>query len=258
MSVIERDVVLVGKDEDGNECIDLPVTRLGNIEDTADTKEALADNDCIPLVDSADNGKMKKIPWSVVKNKLSAKEGSVTTAGTGAAYTAAVDGITELKAGLRISIVPHTVSTSTTPTLNVNGLGAKGIRRRLSSSAASLQGGYAASWLASGKPFTLTYDGTYWVVEGLTKPDAKDLSEPVPVSKGGTGAASAAEALTKLGAAPSSHNQAASTITAGTFAGGVIANGSGQSPGTSLLRNSKLVTSDTTPSHNGEICWTYE
>ena len=202
MSVIERDVVLVGKDEDGNECIDLPITRLGNIEDTADTKEALADNDHIPLVDSADNGKMKKIPWSVVKNKLSAKEGSVTTAGTGAAYTAAVDGITELKAGLHISIVPHTVSTSTTPTLNVNGLGAKGIRRRLSSSAASLQGGYAASWLASGKPFTLTYDGTYWVVEGLTKPDAKDLSEPVPVSKGGTGATTAAAALASLGAAP--------------------------------------------------------
>ena len=58
--------------------------------------------------------------------------------------------------------------------------------------------------------------------------------------------------------AASSHNQAASTITAGTFAGQVIANGSGQTPATSLLRNSKLVSADTNPTVNGEICWTYE
>ena len=54
-----------------------------------------------------------------------------------------------------------------------------------------------------------------------------------------------------------SHNQAASTITAGTFAGQVVANASGQTPGTSLLRNSKLVSADTNPSNNGEINWTY-
>ena len=55
-----------------------------------------------------------------------------------------------------------------------------------------------------------------------------------------------------------SHNQAASTITAGTFAGQVVANSSGQTPGTSLLRNSKLVSADTNPTVNGEINWTYE
>lgn len=55
-----------------------------------------------------------------------------------------------------------------------------------------------------------------------------------------------------------SHNQAASTITAGTFAGQVVANSSGQTPGTSLLRNSKLVSAETNPTVNGEICWTYE
>ena len=54
-----------------------------------------------------------------------------------------------------------------------------------------------------------------------------------------------------------SHNQAASTITAGTFAGQVVANSSGQTYSTMLLRNSKLVSSDTNPSTNGEICWTY-
>ena len=62
----------------------------------------------------------------------------------------------------------------------------------------------------------------------------------------------------QVGAAASNHNQAASTITAGTFAGQVVANGSGQTPATSLLRNSKLVSADTNPTVNGEICWTYE
>lgn len=60
------------------------------------------------------------------------------------------------------------------------------------------------------------------------------------------------------GKAAASHNQAASTITAGTFAGQVVANGSGQTPGTSLLRNSRLVSADTNPTVNGEICWTYK
>lgn len=54
------------------------------------------------------------------------------------------------------------------------------------------------------------------------------------------------------------HTQAASTITAGTFAGAVVAQTTSQTPGTSLLRNSKIVSTDTNPSNNGEICWTYE
>lgn len=57
---------------------------------------------------------------------------------------------------------------------------------------------------------------------------------------------------------PTAHNQAAGTITAGTFAGQVVANSSGQAVGTSLLRNSKLVSADTNPTVNGEINWTYK
>lgn len=46
--------------------------------------------------------------------------------------------------------------------------------------------------------------------------------------------------------------------TGGTFTGIVKAAGEGyQAPGTSLLRNTKLVSSDTTPTVNGEINWTY-
>lgn len=43
----------------------------------------------------------------------------------------------------------------------------------------------------------------------------------------------------------------------GTFTGTIKAGGSYQSYSTSLLRNSKLVSTDTTPSVNGEINWTY-
>lgn len=48
---------------------------------------------------------------------------------------------------------------------------------------------------------------------------------------------------------------AASKITAGTFAGAVVANSAGQAPGTSLMRNSKIVSKETTPTVNGEIFW---
>lgn len=50
----------------------------------------------------------------------------------------------------------------------------------------------------------------------------------------------------------------ASTISGGTFSGAVMANASGQAPGESLLRNSKLVSADTNPTVEGEICWTYK
>ena len=62
------------------------------------------------------------------------------------------------------------------------------------------------------------------------------------------------------------HTQAASTITAGTFAGQVVANSAGQTPGTKLIRNSKLLAASafdavadwTSHITNGEIAWRYE
>lgn len=78
-----------------------------------------------------------------------------------------------------------------------------------------------------------------------------------PLSHKSRHATGGADAITPadIGAAPGSHTQAASTITAGTFPGAVAAGS--QAAGTSLLRNSKLVSADTDPSVNGEINWTY-
>ena len=69
--------------------------------------------------------------------------------------------------------------------------------------------------------------------------------------------AQAAAALVEIPSTPPAHNQSASTITAGTFAGQVAANSSGQTPDSYVLRNSKLVSTEEAPTINGQICWVY-
>ena len=54
------------------------------------------------------------------------------------------------------------------------------------------------------------------------------------------------------------HKHTAGEVLSGTFAGQVVAHESAQTPSTSLLRNSKLVSVETTPAVNGEIYWQYE
>ena len=123
----------------------------------------------------------------------------VTTSGTGAAYTADVNGITSLKAGVNFVMIPHTVSTQRNPTLNVNGLGAKLLKMRLSSYTSATTSFKAANSLAANKPVRVMYDGAQWVIDGYVYPDAKGLYGAVPVSSGGTGATTAEEARKNLG-----------------------------------------------------------
>lgn len=59
-----------------------------------------------------------------------------------------------------------------------------------------------------------------------------------------------------LGTSFTEHGHAASKITAGTFAGQVIA--SGQTPNVYCVRNQKLSATVETPTVNGAICWQYE
>lgn len=94
------------------------------------------------------------------------------------------------------------------------------------------------------------FDGNY---NNLTnKPSIPTVSSSVSSSSTTTAASSSAvkQAYDKAAAAmPKS---------GGTFTGTIKAAGEGyQAPGTSLLRNSRLVSADTTPTVNGEIFWTY-
>lgn len=56
---------------------------------------------------------------------------------------------------------------------------------------------------------------------------------------------------------PAAHTHIANDISSGTFKGNVSAAAAGQNPASSLLRNSKLVSEETDPTVNGEICWVY-
>lgn len=131
------------------------------------------------------------------KVAMSVMESIVTTSGTGEAYTATVDSITELTAGVSFVMIPNTVSTTTMPSLNVNNLGEKYIRRRLSNSTSTTVAGSSANWIGANKPVRVTYDGTYWVLD-LIRPSATDIYGTVPIASGGTGASNGATALANL------------------------------------------------------------
>lgn len=96
------------------------------------------------------------------------------TSGTGSAYTATVNGLT-LVAGASFVMVPHVASTTTVPTLNVNSLGAKNIRMRLSSNISSTIQLIRSNFLVANKPVKVVYDGTYWVLDDFVQPDANHL-----------------------------------------------------------------------------------
>ena len=79
----------------------------------------------------------------------------VTTAGDGNAYTATVSNFPSLVVGKKITIIPHVTSAKANPTLNVNELGAKYIRQRLSTTTSTTTAGQSASWLVANKPITV-------------------------------------------------------------------------------------------------------
>lgn len=174
-------------------------TRIKNKRDTSSNwtskDPVLLDGELI-IVDTA-NGetrfkigdgtkKYSQLPFQdeILRNSkvdLDAGVYTVTASSTdGIAYTATVPGIDSLTAGASFIMVPNIKSDSTAPTLNVNGLGAKTLRRRLSSIATTTVSGYAKSWIAVNKPFSVMYDGTYWIVEGMEQPVGADMYGAVP------------------------------------------------------------------------------
>jgi hypothetical protein len=111
----------------------------------------------------------------------------VTTSGDGSAYTATVDGISALTTGMKVTIIPHVTSTTTSPTLNVNSLGAKSIRMPITYNSSATSVGSVTSWIIKNIPITVEYDGRYWRTINCPRPSAQHLYGTVPVSNGGTG-----------------------------------------------------------------------
>lgn len=117
----------------------------------------------------------------------------------GITYTATVDGMTSLTNGAKITIVPSANSTSTTPTLNVNSLGAKYIRMPITYNTSASSVGVTTTWLTKDKPIVVEYDGTYWKTISMPRPSAQYLYGTVPIENGGTGATNSSGVLTNLG-----------------------------------------------------------
>lgn len=151
----------------------------------------------------------------------------------GVDYTVSVPGITELYAGLRITVKLNRVSSTTSPTLNVNGLGAKGIRQPLCLNNVIFAQGSNADWLSPNSTVTLTYGGLVWKTD-FVRSSASNLYGTVPINKGGTGATSSEEAIQKLGITPSAIGAAEAdhshdgylASTGGSLSGNLNVNGS--------------------------------
>lgn len=146
--------------------------------------------------------------FKVSKSLDKAGSGSVVVdalSSDGASYTATVEGLEELYSGLEITIIPNIASTTTAPTLNVNGLGAKPIRLSLSINSSMFVQPKEKGYYAAGRPVQLMFDSKYLTTGGWVankqRPSATDLYGTTPIESGGTGSDDGAEGLANLFAA---------------------------------------------------------
>ena len=115
-----------------------------------------------------------------------------------------------------------------------------------SSSYVYLSGGTMTGKLTlSSDPTDALHAATKQYVDNSTAEWAKAASKPSYTAN-------------EVGARPSTWTPSAADVSAGTFAGQVVANSSGETYSTYLLRNTRLANADTNPTVNGEICWTYK
>lgn len=129
----------------------------------------------------------------------------IATSTDGVAYTATAPGVTSLKTGTMIVIIPNMTSTSAKEvTLDVNGLGAKNIYPSSGVSTSHYAYPVSEDWLKKSFPVLLMYSGI-WRAVSYPLISTLSIVGTMPVSKGGTDATTADKALENLGAAPVQH-----------------------------------------------------
>lgn len=119
------------------------------------------------------------------------------TSTDGVNYAVNVPGVTELKIGMKITIIPNMKNTGT-PNININSLGGRFLLREYSGDKNKTV--YAATgFFKAYAPLTITvYDNTYFMADS-EKPNMAEAGNVLPISNGGTGATTAASAKTNLG-----------------------------------------------------------
>lgn len=151
MPLIEKSGLMRYKDDAGNTYLMLPITTAENVDGLDE------------LIDEA----------KIISTAVAA------TSTDGVAYEATVPGITELTAGQAFVMIPNKISTTRVATLNVNGLGAKNLRVRVSGYSASTASPLTTNWLAANKPVRVTYDGMWWITD-IVLPSAQQLYGNIP------------------------------------------------------------------------------
>lgn len=146
MPVVEQSGLIRYRDNAGNTYLILPITTAENVDGLDE------------LIDEA----------KIISAAVSA------TSSDGVAYSATVSGITELTVGVSFVMIPNQISTSRTPTLNVNGLGAKSLRVKVSGYTGTTTAALTTNWLAPNKPIRVTYDGLWWVCD-MALPSASSM-----------------------------------------------------------------------------------
>lgn len=208
MAIIEKSGFLKYKDASGNTTLMYPITTKDNVDGMDDIDAHVASQENPHNVTADQIGAISYSAQSLTdEQKAQARanidaavsdhehlfDRGVTTEGDGAAYTATVDGITTLEAGISFTMIPHTASTSKTATLNVNGLGAKMLRRPLSTNNTTTVANATDNWMYANKPVEVMYNGTYWIVTSMPRPNGPDIYGTVPVSAGGVPSATTAD-----------------------------------------------------------------
>lgn len=94
-------------------------------------------------------------------------------------------------------MIPNVTSTKVNPTINVNGLGAKNIRMKISNNTTATTTLSSSNMLVANKPVRVMYDGAQWVID-IVRPSVANLYGTLGVAQGGTGATTAAAARDNL------------------------------------------------------------
>lgn len=108
------------------------------------------------------------------------------TSNNGTEYETTIEGITELYAGLEITIIPKKTSGSTVVGLNVNNLGYAQIVHPRNDNTGSWAMPHEDNWMVEGVPLRLVYSGEHWVTN-YTHAYAEEMEGTLPVLNGGTG-----------------------------------------------------------------------